>query len=63
VLDLYELETLPLRKNFAVRSLAVRLRRWRDVAEASRLFLKHVVLRRPFEVSALYPAPGRADGA
>jgi UDP-MurNAc hydroxylase len=62
LLDLYELETLPLRRNFAVRSLAVRLRRWRDAAEVARLFLKHVVLRRPFEVSALYPAPGRADG-
>jgi UDP-MurNAc hydroxylase len=63
LLDLYELEILPLRKNFAARSLAVRLRRWRDAVEAARLFLKHVVLRRPFEVSALYPTPERADGA
>lgn len=62
LLDLYELETLPLRKNFSLRSLAVRLRRWRDVAEAVHLFLKHVVLRRPFDVSALYPAAERTDG-
>jgi UDP-MurNAc hydroxylase len=61
VLDLYELETFPLSRNFSLRSLAVRGRRWRDVAEAARLLFKHRVLRRPFEISTLYPLPERAD--
>ena len=59
LLDFYELETLPLRKNFAFRSLGVRLRRWREAVEAGHLFLKHVVLGRPFEVAGLYPLPKR----
>jgi hypothetical protein len=54
LLDFYELETLPLRKNFTWRSLGVRLRRWRDVVEGSRLFLKHVMFGRPFEIAGLY---------
>lgn len=54
LLDFYELETLPLRNNFTWRSLGVRLRRWRDVVEASRLFLKHVVGGRPFDIAGLY---------
>jgi len=63
LLDLFELETLPLRKNLTLRSLSVRLRRWRDVAEASRLFFKHVLLGRPFDVAALYPVPEHTDAA
>jgi UDP-MurNAc hydroxylase len=54
LLDLYELETLPLRKNFTVRALGVRLRRWREVVELGRLILKHKVLRYPFSVAGLY---------
>jgi UDP-MurNAc hydroxylase len=59
LLDFYELETLPLRKNFTWRSLGVRLRRWRDVVEVGRLFLKHMVLGRPFEMASLYALPPR----
>ena len=59
LLDFYELETLPLRKNFARRALAVRLRRWREPVEAARLLLTHQVLRRPFEISGLYSLPAR----
>ena len=61
LLDLYELETLPLSRNFSLRSLSVRLRRWRDAAEAALLIFKHGLLRRPFDVSALYPVPERTD--
>lgn len=57
LLDFYELETLPLGKNFSRRSLGVRLRRWREAVEAGRLFLKHKVLRRPFVIADLYALP------
>lgn len=60
LLDFYELETLPLWKNFSWRSLGVRLRRWREVVEVGRLLLKHIVLRRPFKVTGLYPLTARA---
>jgi UDP-MurNAc hydroxylase len=54
LLDLYELETLPLRKNFTLRALGVRLRRWREPVEAIRLLLKHKVLGKPFVMAGLY---------
>src|SRR5262249_51338893 len=57
LLDFYELEMLQLRKNFTWRSLSVRLRRWREVVEAGRLFLQYGVLGRPFEVANLYALP------
>ena len=57
LLDLLELDTLPLRRNFAPRSLGVRLRRWREVVEAASLFFKHKVLRRPFSIAGLYTLP------
>jgi hypothetical protein len=57
LLDFYELEMLPLRKNFTWRALSVRLRRWREVVEAGRLFLQCSVLGRPFEVADLYALP------
>jgi hypothetical protein len=57
LLDLYELEVLPLRKNFSGRAIAVRLRRWREVVEMGRMFLKHVVLRRPIDIAGLYSLP------
>jgi hypothetical protein len=44
-----------LRNNLSLRQLGVRLRRWREVAEASRLVLRHKVLRKPFVISELYP--------
>jgi hypothetical protein len=60
LLDLFELEMLPLAKNFSLRSLAVRLRRWREVVEFASLALKHKVLRRKFNVAGLYALPAPA---
>jgi UDP-MurNAc hydroxylase len=57
LLDLYELETLPLRKNFTWRALGVRLRRWREAVEALRLVIRHKLLRRPFVMAELYKLP------
>jgi len=57
LLDLYELEVLPLRKNFSWRAITVRLRRWREIVEMGRMFFKHVVLRRPINIAGLYSLP------
>ncbi len=59
LLDFYELEMLPLGKNLTRRSLGVWLRRWREAVEAGHLFLKHVILRRPFDIAGLYNLPPR----
>jgi hypothetical protein len=55
VLDLYELDMLPLSRNFSPRSLAIRLRRWREPVELASLILKRVLLRRPMTATHLYP--------
>jgi UDP-MurNAc hydroxylase len=63
LLDYYENDGLPLRNNLSPRQLGVRLRRWREVAEAGRLVLRHKVMRKPFVISELYPialSPARA---
>lgn len=60
LLDLYELELLPLRKNLTWRALGIWLRRWREFAEAARLFVKHKVFGRPFVIAGLYELPLRA---
>jgi hypothetical protein len=57
LLDLYELDILPLRKNLSLRAMTVRLRRWREVIETGRMFLKHVVFRRPIDIAELYSLP------
>jgi UDP-MurNAc hydroxylase len=62
LLDFYELDMLPLRRNFSARSLAVRLRRWRDAVEAGSLVLRHRVLGRRFDVAALYELPAANEG-
>jgi UDP-MurNAc hydroxylase len=54
VLDLYEVDTLPLWRNFTLRSVAVRLRRWREVVEAGRIVLRRLVFRKPFSVAEIY---------
>jgi len=61
VLDYYENDGLPLRRNLSPRQLGVRLRRWREVAEACRLVLRHKLLRKPFVISELYPIAAPAD--
>lgn len=58
LVDAYELDILPLRKNLRPRSLGVILRRWREGMEAARLLLRHKILRQPFDIPGLYPLPG-----
>jgi UDP-MurNAc hydroxylase len=55
LLDLYELEMLPLARNFTARALGVRLRRWREPLELSRLLVRRVFGGSPLALSALYP--------
>ena len=57
LLDLYELEILPLRKNLSWRAVMVRLRRWREIIEVGRMFLKHMVFRAPIDIAGLYSLP------
>lgn len=54
-LDLYELDVFPLTLNFSPRSLAVRLRRWREPVELAALLLRRALLRRPTTIASLYP--------
>jgi UDP-MurNAc hydroxylase len=54
LLDLYELEVFPLRNNFSLRSLSVRLRRWREPVEVVRILLRRLVLRQAFSVGNIY---------
>lgn len=57
LLDLYELEIIPLRKNLSWRALSVRLRRWRELVEMGHVILNHIILRRPINVASLYSLP------
>ena len=57
ILDLYEVDLLPLRKNFSKRALGVRLRRWREPVEVANILFRSRVLRRPFSVATIYPIP------
>ena len=54
ILDLYEYDMLPLRRNLAPRALATYLPRWREAAELVKLVFRHKILRRPFSPKALY---------
>ena len=62
LLDFYELDMLPLRRNFSPRALGVRARRWRDAVEALALLFKHRLLGKPFDVAALYELPAANEG-
>ena len=55
LLDLYETDMLPLRKNFSARALGVRLRRWREPVQVANILLCRVFLRQRFSVSRIYP--------
>jgi UDP-MurNAc hydroxylase len=57
LLDMYELDILPLRKNLSWRHIVVRMRRWREFVEMGRMVLKHIVLRRPIDIAGLYSLP------
>jgi UDP-MurNAc hydroxylase len=54
LLDLYETDFLPLRKNFSLRSLGVRLRRWREPVEVATILARRVFLRERFSVGRIY---------
>jgi hypothetical protein len=54
-LDLYELDTFPLARNLTARSLAIRLRRWREPVELAALLSRRALLRRPATIASLYP--------
>jgi UDP-MurNAc hydroxylase len=56
-LDFYENEGLPLKNNFSRRDFPIWLARWREAAEAVRLFLVYKVFRRKFVISELYLKP------
>jgi len=55
LLDLYEVDMLPLRKNFSLRALGVRLRRWREPLEVANIVFRRLFLRQRFSVSRIYP--------
>jgi UDP-MurNAc hydroxylase len=55
VLDLYELDMLPLSRNFCARSLALRARRWREPLELARLVSRRLLGRKPLSIALLYP--------
>jgi UDP-MurNAc hydroxylase len=57
ILDMYELDFLPLRRNLSLRALTVSFRRWREYIEMAGIVLKHVVFRRPIDIAALYTLP------
>jgi hypothetical protein len=63
LLDFYENDGLPLHNNLSPRQLGVRLRRWREVAEAGRLVLRHKIMGKPFVISELYPIEPHAAQA
>jgi UDP-MurNAc hydroxylase len=55
LLDLYEVDLLPVSKNFSLRSMAVRLRRWREPVEVASILLRRLFLRQRFSVGRIYP--------
>jgi UDP-MurNAc hydroxylase len=58
LLDMYELELLPLSAHLRPRHLSIWLKRWPELVELLRLVVKHKVLRKPFRIANLYPVPG-----
>jgi UDP-MurNAc hydroxylase len=62
LLDMYELDILPLRKNFSRRALGVSMRRWREILEMGRMVIKHGVLRQPIDIAGLYSLPLAKEG-
>ncbi len=50
LLEGYELDLLPLTKNFSARHLTIYLRRWREFLEFIRVIVKMKLFRRPFSL-------------
>lgn len=57
LLDLYELELLPLRRHLGLRHLSIWVRRWPELTELIKLIVRHRLGGKPFRVIDLYPAP------
>jgi UDP-MurNAc hydroxylase len=55
VLDLYEVDILPLRKNLSLRALGIRARRWREPVEVINLLLRRMLLGQRFSINRIYP--------
>jgi UDP-MurNAc hydroxylase len=55
LLDLYEVGVLPIRRNFSLRALVVRTRRWREPVEVAGILLRRLFFRRRFSVADIYP--------
>jgi len=55
LLDAYELDMLPLRRNFSARALAVRARRWREPVELARVAMRKLLGQSPLALTSLYP--------
>jgi UDP-MurNAc hydroxylase len=55
ILDVYELDMLPLARNFSPRALTIRMRRWREPLELARLGLRRALTRQPLTLETLYP--------
>ncbi len=55
LLDLYEVDALPIVKNFSLRALGVRLRRWREPVEVTAILFRRLFLKQRFSVSRVYP--------
>jgi UDP-MurNAc hydroxylase len=55
LLDLYETDSLPIRKIFNLRSLAVRGRRWREPLEVASILFRRVFLQQRFSIKRIYP--------
>jgi hypothetical protein len=55
LLDLYEIDVLPLSKNFSLRALGVRLLRWREPVEVVVIMMRRLFLKQRFSVSRIYP--------
>lgn len=58
LLDLFENDGLPLKKNFTLRNLGIFISRWREVVELLRMVVIYKILRRKLVVSALYRPRG-----
>jgi hypothetical protein len=56
---LYETDSFPIAKNFSMRSLGVRLRRWREPVEVANILFRRIFLRQRFSVQRIYAAAGR----
>lgn len=52
----YDQGYFPLRRNFSLRSIGVRLRRWRDIYQFILVIFKYKVCKRPLIISELWPA-------